>query len=76
MTTQIAVRLPAEMVRFLDDAVAAGHATSRTAIVTSAIEREIRAMMARQDVRMLEHYGAESELDALVAWQAGRIELD
>ncbi len=47
MTTQIAVRLPDDMVEFLDGQVASGRAPSRAAVVASAIEREI--CLARLD---------------------------
>lgn len=42
MSTQIAVRLPDDMVAFLDNAVAQGKASNRAALVTSALEREMR----------------------------------
>ena len=51
MSTQIAVRLPDEMVAFLDRAVAAGEAPSRAALVTSALEREMRRLVAEHDAR-------------------------
>lgn len=75
-TTQIAVRLPAEIVEFLDRAVAEGRVASRAALVTSALEREIRATMARHDVKMLRQHGAESELDDLVAWSAENLTIE
>lgn len=41
MTTQIAARLPDEMVEFLDSLVVEGRVSSRAAAVTSALEREV-----------------------------------
>lgn len=41
MSTQIAVRLPDEMVAFLNRSVATGKASSRAALVAAAVEREI-----------------------------------
>ena len=41
-TVQIAIRLPDDMVTFLDRSVAAGNAPSRAALVTRALEREMR----------------------------------
>lgn len=68
MTTQIAVRLPDEMVAFRDRTVASGLAPSRAAIVASAVEREMRRVAAENDVRIIQAEGAEDDLDDLVAW--------
>lgn len=68
MTTQIAVRLPDEMVAFLDQAVADGRVTSRAALVTSALEREMRRMLAERDAQVLRRKGAADDLDALADW--------
>lgn len=70
MTTQIAVRLPDEMVAFLDRTVAAGDAASRAAIVTQALEREMRRRAAERDAGVLSALGAADDLDELVAWSA------
>jgi Arc/MetJ-type ribon-helix-helix transcriptional regulator len=40
MSKQIAVRLPEDLVRFVDEIVAAGDQPSRAAVVTKALERE------------------------------------
>ncbi len=76
MSTQIAVRLPDEMVKFLDSVVAAGRAPSRAAVVTSAIEREMRRLLAERDVEILESGGTVDDLDVLVAWTTANIKLD
>ena len=68
MSTQIAVRLPDEMVAFLDRAVATGKAPSRAAIVASAVEREMRRLAAEQDAQILLAQGAADDLDELVQW--------
>lgn len=68
MTTQIAVRLPDEMVRFLDRSVASGKAASRAALVAAALEREMRLQAAQQDVQTLKKKGTVDDLDELVAW--------
>lgn len=68
MSTQIAVRLPDEMVAFLDRTVASGLAPSRAAIVASAVEREMRRLAAENDVRIIRAEGAADDLDDLVAW--------
>ena len=68
MSTQIAVRLPDEMVAFLDRSVATGKAPSRAALVASAVEREMRRLAAEQDAQILRTHGAADELDDLVEW--------
>ncbi len=68
MSTQIAVRLPDEMVAFLDRNVAAGKAPSRAALVAAALEREMRRLAAVQDAQILRTQGAADELDDLVEW--------
>lgn len=70
MTTQIAVRLPDEMVAFLDEAVRAGAAPSRAAVVAAALEREMRLRAAQADAELLSRVGVADDLDGLVAWSA------
>ncbi|QTV79768.1 ribbon-helix-helix domain-containing protein [Microbacterium sp. NIBRBAC000506063] len=76
MSTQIAVRLPEQLVAQMDDLVAAGAVTSRTALVSSAIERELRRRVAERDAAILRAQGANDDLDALVDWTMGRIEIE
>lgn len=68
MSTQIAVRLPDEMVAFLDRSVATGRAPSRAALVASAVEREMRRLAAEQDAEILRAQGAADDLDGLIEW--------
>lgn len=68
MSTQIAVRLPDEMVAFLDRTVAAGKASSRAALVAAAVEREMRRLTAAHDAQILRSHGAADDLDDLVEW--------
>ena len=75
MSTQIAVRLPEEMVAFLDKAVADGKATSRAALVGAAVEREMRRQAAEADATILRDRGAADDLDPLVNWTAGNIDV-
>lgn len=70
MSTQIAVRLPDEMVAFLDRTVATGKAPSRAALVATAVEREMRRLAAEQDAQILRAQGAADDLDDLVEWTA------
>ncbi|GAB3624171.1 hypothetical protein GCM10027418_22550 [Mariniluteicoccus endophyticus] len=68
MTTQIAVRLPDELVSFLDRSVADGLVSSRAALVSRAIEREMRRQAALTDSMILAAQGTQDDLDDLVAW--------
>jgi Arc/MetJ-type ribon-helix-helix transcriptional regulator len=76
MTTQIAVRLPDEMVAFLDRTVATGKAPSRAALVAAAVEREMRRLAAEQDAQVLRQRGAADDLDDLVQWSSTHIEVE
>lgn len=76
MTIQIAVRLPEQMVTFLDKAVAAGTAASRAALVAHALEREMRRQAAENDAAILREAGTADDLDELVAWSASRAAIE
>jgi len=76
VSTQIAVRLPDEMVAFLDRTVATGKATSRAALVAAAVEREMRRQAAEQDAEVLRERGTADDLDALVQWSSTHIEVE
>lgn len=75
MSTQIAVRLPDEMVSFLDRSVAEGVAPSRAALVASAVEREMRRLAAEQDAQILAAQGTADELDELVEWTRAHVQV-
>lgn len=64
------------MVAFLDAAVAQGKASSRAALVTSALEREMRRQAAERDAVILREHGAADDLDALVDWTTRHIDID
>jgi len=68
MSKQIAVRLPDELVAFIDDVVESGSERSRAAVVTRALERERRRLTAMRDAETLAQGGPEHELDALAAY--------
>ena len=73
MSSQIAVRLPDEVVAFLDSAVATGKASSRAALVAAAVEREMRRQAAEQDARILREHGPANDLDGLLQWSSTRL---
>lgn len=61
---------------FLDNTVAAGLASSRAALVTQAVQREMRHQAALADVRVLTTRGAADDLDDVVAWTASALSQD
>jgi Arc/MetJ-type ribon-helix-helix transcriptional regulator len=65
MSTQIAIRLPDELVEFLDDLVRSGNATSRAAAVARALERERRRQTAERDAAILARSGADADMDSI-----------
>lgn len=68
MSKQIAVRLPDELVDFLDTLVATGAAASRAHVVARALQRERRRLAAERDVQILIEQGEDEDLAAMVAW--------
>jgi Arc/MetJ-type ribon-helix-helix transcriptional regulator len=71
MSKQIAVRLPDELVEFVDRAVASGSARSRAAVVRRALERERRRNVAEQDAEILARTGPDPELAGLAEHASG-----
>lgn len=68
VSTQIAVRLPDGMVRFVDELVAQGQAPSRASVVERALAREIRRLIAERDAGILAGAGPDPDLDRLAAY--------
>lgn len=71
MSKQIAVRLPDELVEFVDRAVASGDARSRASVVKRALERERRRAVAERDAEILAATGPDAELAGLARHVAG-----
>jgi Arc/MetJ-type ribon-helix-helix transcriptional regulator len=65
MSTQIAVRLPDELVDFVDSVVQNGTHRSRAAVVVQALERERRRAVAARDAEILAAARPDADLDAL-----------
>jgi Arc/MetJ-type ribon-helix-helix transcriptional regulator len=65
MTTQITVRLPDDLVVFVDELVSAGAATSRADAVARALTRERRWRTALADVAILRQGNDDPDLDAI-----------
>ena len=70
MSKQIAVRLPDELVEFVDSLVELGEQRSRAAVVTRALERERRRAVAARDAEILAASGSDADLDALANYAA------
>lgn len=71
MSKQIAVRLPEDLVEFVDGIVDSGDERSRAAVVTHALERERRRALAERDARILARTGPDPELTGLAEYAAG-----
>ena len=70
MSTQIAVRLPDELVAYVDQAVAAGRVKSRAELVSRLIARDARRQRAEEDLQRLIDAGALDNPDALAMAKA------
>lgn len=75
MSQQIAVRLPEELVQFVDELVAQGEAKSRAAVVTRALRREHRRALAARDAAILSRTEPDADMERLVEY-AARLPLD
>lgn len=67
MSTQIAVRLPDDVVAYVDALVQAGDATSRAAVVAQALRLYRMSLTAERDARILEETGDYDDFDGLSA---------
>lgn len=71
MSTQIAVRLPDDMVEFVDHLVATGRGSSRASVIMRALERERRHEIAIQDAAIYARSGEDSDMADLVGYLSG-----
>ena len=65
MTKQIAVRLPDELVAFVDELVASGRFESRAAVVTRELKRLQRRLIAEKDAEIYRIHGEDPEMTAI-----------
>ena len=75
MSTQIAVRLPDDLVAYVDELVRHGDAPSRAAVVARALRHERRQAAAARDAAILARSEADSDLDQL-ARHAAAVPMD
>jgi Arc/MetJ-type ribon-helix-helix transcriptional regulator len=71
MSKQIAIRLSDELVAFVDKIVESGRERSRAAVISRALEREQRRMVATRDAEILAATGPDPELEGLADYAAG-----
>lgn len=71
MSKQIAVRLSDDLVEFVDEIVASGRERSRAAVVSRALERERRRVVAERDAAILSGTGQDGELAGLAEHALG-----
>jgi len=72
MSTQIAVRLPDDLVEFVDDLVRHGDAPSRAAVVARALRHERRQAAAARDAEILARSAdTDTDLDRLAEHATG-----
>ncbi|MGL5930563.1 MAG: ribbon-helix-helix domain-containing protein [Dermatophilaceae bacterium] len=71
MTVQITVRLPDELVAFVDAEVGEGRVRSRADAVARALHREQRRRRAEADAAIYAE-GTDAEVDAIVAHTSSR----
>ena len=76
MSKQITVRLPDELVDFMDQLVATDKATSRASVVARAMERERRRELAARDLAILTEHGDYPDLEGLAPTAAGTVLTD
>ena len=72
MSKQIAVRLSDELVEFVDTVVGSGRERSRAAVVSRALERERRRVIAERDAAILSGTPPDPELAGLAEYALGR----
>lgn len=71
MSRQIAVRLPDDLVEFIDGVVGSGAVRSRAAVVIRALERERRRAIVVRDAEILAGIGLDPDLVGLAEHSAG-----
>lgn len=70
MSKQIAVRLPDDLVEFVDEIVESGRERSRAAVVSRALDRERRRQAAEHDAEILAATGPDPGLAGLAEYAA------
>ena len=70
MSRQIAIRLPDDILEFIDQRVAQGVSRSRASVVVQALRREQRLAIAAGDASILAASRGDSDMDGLAEYAA------
>lgn len=70
MSTQITVRIPDDLARFVDETAKAEHASGRAAIITRALARERRRLAAERDAAIYASHADDTDLTAVAEYAA------
>jgi Arc/MetJ-type ribon-helix-helix transcriptional regulator len=73
MTIQIAVRIPDDLLAFVDEEVSEGRARSRADLVTRTLARARQQQIAAHDAEILAREGNDPDLLALAQYAARRL---
>ncbi len=76
MSIQIALRLPDDVVKYIDAEVAAGRAKSRSDVVARFVERDRRRIRAAEDVERLLADRTSDFDDLALAAVATKLDID
>ncbi len=76
MSKQLTVRLADDLVGFVDERVRRGEASSRAAVITAALDRERRRMIALRDVAILTGAAEKDDFHALAEYAARTASID
>lgn len=71
MSKQITVRLPDNLMEFVDQQVADGAASSRADLVARALRHEERRVLAIRDAEILRREGEDPEIRDFMTWVSG-----
>lgn len=72
MSKQIAIRLPEDLVAFIDTLVTEGEVSSRAAVVVRALNHEQRRMRIAKDVEILSGSRDSDDFNELAAYNVGQ----
>lgn len=64
------MRLPDDIVAFIDQRVAQGASRSRASVVAEALRREQRRAIAERDAAILAGYGRDPDMDSVAEYAA------
>lgn len=72
MNRRISVRLPDELVAWMDEQVASGAARNRSEVIARVLERDRRRCLAERDAEILARSGEDPDMRNLVEYMSRR----